>query len=189
MTLTSSKATAAGIRTSVVDVGGVPTELLEIDAVGSTSPDVQLLIIPGNPGAARFYVDFIQHLAQLMGGRAAVAAVSNLGMAPDLNPAGQVYDLAQQVDHKVALLQQRFTGPGRPPLVILAHSIGMCGWWRCVHLLVLGPSWAHQACMGLTARALLFPTWQVPTWQSMQPIVWTSAIALALRLHLLQTPE
>ncbi|KAI3433520.1 hypothetical protein D9Q98_003330 [Chlorella vulgaris] len=162
MTITSSKATAAGICTTVVDVGGVPTELLEIDAVGTASPDVQLLIIPGNPGAAPFYVDFMQHLAQLMGGRAAVATVSNLGMAADLNPAGQVYDLAQQVDHKVALLQQRFTGPGRPPLVILAHSIGAYMAIHATHRLDLGDCTGAAVAPAPNARMTAASEWDWP---------------------------
>jgi len=36
----------------------------------------------------------------------------------------QLYTLEQQVAHKAALLSAHFLRPGRPPLLILAHSIG-----------------------------------------------------------------
>lgn len=43
-----------------------------------------------------------------------------------LTPPGRVFSLEEQIQHKVALLRQHFVGAGRPPLVILGHSIG--GW-------------------------------------------------------------
>jgi hypothetical protein len=43
-----------------------------------------------------------------------------------LTPPGRVFSLEEQIEHKLALLRERLVGPGRPPLVILAHSIGGC---------------------------------------------------------------
>jgi hypothetical protein len=67
------------ITSSVWQVEGHPTEVLELPAARST-PEVQLLIIAGNPGAAPFYRPFMRHLSETLGGRAAVTAISNLGM-------------------------------------------------------------------------------------------------------------
>jgi hypothetical protein len=37
----------------------------------------------------------------------------------------QVYDLKQQVEHKAAFLRERMLLPGRPPVLLLGHSIGV----------------------------------------------------------------
>lgn len=110
-------------------VGGHPTELLELPATACERPDVQLLVMPGNPGAALYYTSFMRELHSRLHGRASVHAVSNLGMdSQGLTPRGRVHSLQEQVEHKAALLRERYVGEGRPPLVLLAHSIGE--WWR-----------------------------------------------------------
>ena len=38
----------------------------------------------------------------------------------------QVYDLKQQVQHKAAFLNDLMLLPGRPPVLLLGHSIGPC---------------------------------------------------------------
>ena len=43
-----------------------------------------------------------------------------------LSPRGRVFSLEGQVEHKAALLRQHFVGQGRPPLVVMGHSIGGC---------------------------------------------------------------
>lgn len=72
--------TAPDLRASVWDVGGLATEVLELPATSTGGPEVQLLVIPGNPGAASFYVPFMRALHDRLRGRATVLAVSNLGM-------------------------------------------------------------------------------------------------------------
>lgn len=58
---------------------GQRTEVLELQAA-QPAPAVQLLIIPGNPGAASFYTPFMRSLHAQLRGRAAIACASNLGM-------------------------------------------------------------------------------------------------------------
>lgn len=67
------------IVASVWQVNGHPTEVLKLPATNDP-PDVQLLIIAGNPGAAPFYTPFLRQLSGRLGGCAAVTAISNLGM-------------------------------------------------------------------------------------------------------------
>jgi hypothetical protein len=67
------------VATAVWEVAGQRTEVLELQAA-QPAPEVQLLIIPGNPGAASFYTPFMRSLHAQLRGRAAVCCVSNLGM-------------------------------------------------------------------------------------------------------------
>ena len=44
---------------------------------------LQILVWPGNPGAAGYYVPFMEAVSQALEGHASVAAVSNLGQCTD----------------------------------------------------------------------------------------------------------
>ena len=46
--------------------------------------------------------------------------------AQGLTQPGVVHSLEDQIQHKLALLREHCSAPGRPPLVLLGHSIG--GW-------------------------------------------------------------
>lgn len=65
----------------------------------------------------------MQQLHSTFDGAADVLAVSHLGHDGDNLSRGSVWGLDDQVQHKVQLLRQ-LMAPGRPPVVILAHSIG-----------------------------------------------------------------
>ncbi|KAK9825444.1 hypothetical protein WJX81_000071 [Elliptochloris bilobata] len=86
-----------------------------------------VLLIPGNPGIAGYYIPFLRYLKRsLLPHRADVFTCSYIGHTRQ-GLAGQqskLYTLEQQVKHKVALLSSHFLRPGRPPLLIFAHSIG-----------------------------------------------------------------
>ncbi|KAG2448093.1 hypothetical protein HYH02_007117 [Chlamydomonas schloesseri] len=113
------------------DVGGVRTELLGIEA--STGPErLQVLVIPGNPGSAALYVPFMAHLHALLGGHAHILAASHAGHDGFSHHGGQVWDLAEQVAHKAALLRQVALAPGRPPLLVVAHSVGAAMMLRAI---------------------------------------------------------
>ena len=73
------------VTAAVWEVAGQRTEVLELQAA-QPAPAVQLLIIPGNPGAANFYTPFMQSLHASLRGRAAVACISNLGMVSSGRP-------------------------------------------------------------------------------------------------------
>lgn len=103
------------------DVGRYPTDLWGLQA---TRPaQAQVLVVPGNPGCAAFYRKFMQQLHTAFGGAADVMAVSHVGHDADNIIQGAVWALDCQVDHKAQLLQE-LMAPGKPPVIILAHSIG-----------------------------------------------------------------
>ncbi|PNH01886.1 hypothetical protein TSOC_012188 [Tetrabaena socialis] len=105
------------------DVGGARTELLGIDAEIGHPARLQVLVIPGNPGSAALYVPFMVSLHGQLGGHAHILAASHAGHDGFSQHGGQVWDLAEQVAHKVALL--RYVVEWRSqPLLVVAHSIG-----------------------------------------------------------------
>jgi pimeloyl-ACP methyl ester carboxylesterase len=117
---------------------------------GAGEPQLQILVVPGNPGNAGFYQYFMRRLYAVFDGRVDVVAVSHLGhdtvdrgsqvgsrgRTPHTCPAAQqqadwlplplpqVWGLEDQIQHKVDFLRQHLLLPGRPPVVVLAHSIG-----------------------------------------------------------------
>lgn len=83
-----------------------------------------------------------------------------------LTPAGRVFSLEEQIEHKAALLRERFVGAGRPPLVILGHSIGKlwlgltCSAWRWLpafQFLMPGHGRLKQAQTGSSAHCHPLP--------------------------------
>lgn len=103
------------------EVGKFPTELIGVQA--TQTPAAQLLVVPGNPGYAGFYAHFMHQLHGAFNGAADVLAVSHVGHDAEDISRGAVWGLGCQVQHKAQLVRE-LTSPGRPPLVILAHSIG-----------------------------------------------------------------
>uniref|UniRef100_A0A383V4Q4 AB hydrolase-1 domain-containing protein n=1 Tax=Tetradesmus obliquus TaxID=3088 RepID=A0A383V4Q4_TETOB len=94
-------------------------------ACSSSKPLLQLLVVPGNPGFCGFYDEFMLQLAQLFGRHNVdIMAVSHAGHDSAGLSQGKVWCLDSQIQHKVALLKEHVLAPGRPPAVILAHSIG-----------------------------------------------------------------
>ncbi|BDA41944.1 probable lipid droplet-associated hydrolase [Coccomyxa sp. Obi] len=84
----------------------------------------QALVIPGNPGAAAYYTPFMQRLFEAFGGGIDIYSLSQLGHDQYGLNTGRVFNLREQIQHKVAFLKERMLLPGRPPIVILGHSIG-----------------------------------------------------------------
>lgn len=64
-------------------------------------PLVQILVLPGNPGIAAFYVPFIEGLAShpAWGGRALVLAMSYKGHEPNPKAPGKVSQLTKRPIH------------------------------------------------------------------------------------------
>ncbi|KAG2492005.1 hypothetical protein HYH03_009735 [Edaphochlamys debaryana] len=114
----------AAVWTRYVDVGGVRSELWGLDASTSGPPALQVVVVPGNPGTAAFFRPFMSRLHAALGGRARVLALSQAGHDGGHHHEGRVWSLAEQVAHKVAFLRGHVLGPGRPPAVLVGHSIG-----------------------------------------------------------------
>jgi pimeloyl-ACP methyl ester carboxylesterase len=117
---TAQKHLTANMWQAKYSVGRYPTEAWGMQ---SPQPRMQVLVLPGNPGSACWYRVFMQQLFAAFNGSADVMAVSHVGHDCENISSGAVWGLDCQVQHKVELLQE-LTTPGRPPLVVLAHSIG-----------------------------------------------------------------
>ncbi|GAB4815405.1 hypothetical protein N2152v2_002451 [Parachlorella kessleri] len=110
-------------REEVRRIGGHDTEVLHIEP--TSEPQLQVFVVPGNPGKAHYYVPFMQSLHELLSGRASVTAISQLGMdGHQLTPLGKVFSLEDQITHKADFLREQLLGHGRPPVVVVSHSIG-----------------------------------------------------------------
>eukprot|EP00798_Chlamydomonas_sp_ICE-L_P020743 gene20743-27562_t len=113
------------ILDSFVDVKGACTEVLTIHATDGP-PQFQVLVVPGNPGNASFYKPFIHFLHQEFEGHAEILSISHPGhdKGPQNTPHGKLWDLKEQVQHKVDFMREYCLKPGKPPLIVAAHSIG-----------------------------------------------------------------
>ncbi|KAL4431008.1 hypothetical protein ABPG75_006264 [Micractinium tetrahymenae] len=161
-TATTAATASPELRRSVWDVAGQPTEVLELPAV-CEQPDVHLVVVPGNPGAAPYYEPFMLALHRQLGGRCAISCPSNLGMdCRGLTPRGRVYSLEEQTAHKQALLRERYAGPGRPPVVMLGHSIGTYMCIHALHRLERGDSSASSRAEVAALDAVAAREWEHP---------------------------
>lgn len=98
------------------------TGLLASSSAGCTYGNIATeahvgLLLTCTPGAPNGHVQheacYVHHPASCLAGHD----------SQDLS-GGQVWCLNTQVDHKVQLMKQHVMAPGKPPAVILAHSIG-----------------------------------------------------------------
>jgi len=125
---------------TVVDVAGEPTEVIETfegedgglggSETSSAAPDLDVVIFPGNPGSALFYIPYMQSLHATLKkdfGRVRCRAVSHLGHSRDIYKAA-FYTLEDQVVHKQRFLEKVYSGEkgdkAGSSLLVVGHSIG-----------------------------------------------------------------
>lgn len=76
-------------------------------------------------GSALYYDQFMRHLSHAFHGRVDVMAMSHAGHSPTVpNPSCQLWSLEEQVVHLKDFLEEHVLIPGRPPLILMGHSIG-----------------------------------------------------------------
>ncbi|TYZ58901.1 hypothetical protein PybrP1_009505 [[Pythium] brassicae (nom. inval.)] len=110
-----------------VDVGdGVLTQSLVYHAVpdGDTQSDVLVLLLPGNPGIAHFYLPLMRELVQRHGRRHEVRCLSNAGHFMPHRNGDREFSFQEQIAHKCAYVRQRVAANPTLRLVIICHSIG-----------------------------------------------------------------
>ncbi|KAK3895159.1 hypothetical protein Pcinc_001125 [Petrolisthes cinctipes] len=110
-----------------ISVRGCPTEVLTLGQTLSENPSNLILIIPGNPGITSYYTDFMETIYDGMGKTHSVWIVSHAGhcISPHLSiwpDTEQVYSLKQQIDHKIAFLEDYL--PQGSNITLVGHSIG-----------------------------------------------------------------
>lgn len=145
---------SANVTRHKVVVRGCPTEVLCVGQSLLDTPENVVLFIPGNPGVASYYTNAMQNLYTLLGGSHAVWTVSHAGHClalPSLWPGYQhVYDLEQQVEHKVAFLEDHL--PQGTRVTLVGHSIG------CHIILRLLNHFENSPNVMVSRSFLLFPT-------------------------------
>ena len=156
----------------VEDVNGVPTHVFTLNS--STRNRTLLLVIPGSPGMGHFYIPFATRLFQRGGGAYDVAVVSHAGHSPGVaKPRGSGdaverdwYSLEDQIDHKMAYIEQQAVD--KDSLFLVGHSIGCYMILKMLQL--LAPERVKKAIF-------LFPTIEkmalTPNGQFMSPLFTT----------------
>jgi pimeloyl-ACP methyl ester carboxylesterase len=102
-------------------VNGKFTELL---CVESRKPELNVLIIPGNPGVVSFYEDFVKYLWHFLDGKASITVICHLGHTLDKSKELQLFTLSDQIEHKINFLEQQKDSDNTTPWVLIGHSIG-----------------------------------------------------------------
>ncbi|CAO2181678.1 unnamed protein product [Urochloa humidicola] len=101
-------------------VSSFATELLEIR---SKEPSLHVLVIPGNPGIAAFYKDFVEALYEDLGGQASITVVGHISHSQKDSEHGRLFSLHEQIDHKVDFIEQELQH-SEQSIVLVGHSIG-----------------------------------------------------------------
>ncbi|XP_034694699.1 lipid droplet-associated hydrolase isoform X2 [Vitis riparia] len=101
-------------------VSGYTTELLDIHA---EEPKLHVLFIPGNPGVASFYKDFVESLYELLGGSVSVTAIGHVSHTKKNWEHGRLFSLQDQIDHKMDFIQHELKNIDAP-ILLVGHSIG-----------------------------------------------------------------
>jgi len=115
-------AASTNLHSRTVLVTSIPTQVITVPA-STRHAQLQVVVIPGNPGTASFYTAFMLMLHERFSGQATVLAVSHAGHEEG-SPADKAWTLECQVQHKLDFLLQHVLLPGRPPAVLVCHSIG-----------------------------------------------------------------
>ncbi|CAL4972045.1 unnamed protein product [Urochloa decumbens] len=99
-------------------VSSFATELLEIK---SKEPSLHVLVIPGNPGIAAFYKDFVEALYENLGGQASVTAVGHISHSQKDSEHGRLFSMHEQIDHKVDFIEQELQHSERSIVLVNFH--------------------------------------------------------------------
>ena len=160
----------------VVDVVGIPTHVycrraqqtLTATRVSSSS---LVMVIPGSPGMAHFYIPFVDRLFELCDGRSQVCVVGQAGHSPGVAKEADSlgrdwYSLEDQIAHKIAFLREYAVG--KNAVYLIGHSIGC---YMILHMLDQLPEDVVKKAI------LLFPTIErmseTPNGQQQTPLFTT----------------
>ena len=107
------------------DVNGVPTHVFCLKS--NIKNDALLLIVPGSPGMAHFYIPFAARLFELGRGAYDVSVVSHAGHSPGITKSMDSlgrdwYSLEDQLAQKMAYIEEQ--AADKDVLYLVGHSIG-----------------------------------------------------------------
>lgn len=115
-----------GVWHKVQIFGGHPTEMYGInqDANVGEVENLQVIVVPGNPGAISFYTPFLKYLHSMLKGHPRVIGVSFLGHESGIHLHGKrAFSLQEQIAHKEAVLWG-LCGAFKGKTIVIGHSIG-----------------------------------------------------------------
>ncbi|XP_071524363.1 lipid droplet-associated hydrolase [Panulirus ornatus] len=136
-------------------VRGHPTEVLSLGQSLDENPKSIILIIPGNPGVASYYVSFMQAIYSHLSNKHAVWTISHAGhcCTSDISfwpDDSHVYNLKDQINHKISFIQDYV--PREARITLIGHSIG------CHIILKILKSFKPHSEVTIAKNYLLFPT-------------------------------
>ncbi|KAG7168897.1 lipid droplet-associated hydrolase-like [Homarus americanus] len=146
---------AASVARHEVLVRGRPTEVLTLGQSINENPENIILIIPGNPGLASYYIRFMETIHASLKSTHALWTVSHAGhchtshmtYCPDTI---HVYNLEDQIAHKIAFIQDHI--PKGAKVTLVGHSIG------CQIILRILKYFESNSEVAVVKNYLLFPT-------------------------------
>ncbi|KAL0910499.1 hypothetical protein M5K25_021488 [Dendrobium thyrsiflorum] len=108
-------------------VSGFSTELVEVE---SEEAYLNVVVIPGNPGVASFYKDFVEALYEQLGGCASITAIGHISHSRQDTAYGRMFSLQEQINHKVGFIKELQNK--HLPIILIGHSIGS---YVCIEVL------------------------------------------------------
>lgn len=109
--------------------GGAQTQSIVYHALpdtasGELQSNVLVLILPGNPGLAHYYLPLMRALVQRHGRRHEVRCMSHTGHFMPWKNNGRAFSFQEQIEHKCTYLRGRIAANPALRLVLICHSIG-----------------------------------------------------------------
>lgn len=119
-------------RTDSTIVGGLDTDVMSISATSGhgkggnskADPALILIVIPGNPGIPDFYAEYMKTVSQASKGIVDVRCVAHLGHTSYGKNKGRVFNLEEQVAHKVGYVNQVLKDHPTSKIALAGHSVG-----------------------------------------------------------------
>jgi len=118
----STEVTAVSMTTRIVSLLGIATDVYSLSA--SRPSRLHIVVVPGNPGCAQFYIPFVQKLHTQLDGGAHVHTLSYAGHELDGSNGGTVYPLSCQAPHKLAFVEELQRDHTDAEFVLFGHSLG-----------------------------------------------------------------
>lgn len=86
--------------------------------------DVLILIVPGNPGIAHFYLPLMREIVTRHGRRHEVRSISHAGHFMPWKNNGREFTFQEQIEHKFNYVRHRIVENPNLKLILIGHSIG-----------------------------------------------------------------
>eukprot|EP00002_Diphylleia_rotans_P029727 TRINITY_DN6072_c0_g1_i1.p1 TRINITY_DN6072_c0_g1~~TRINITY_DN6072_c0_g1_i1.p1 ORF type:complete len:491 (-),score=98.56 TRINITY_DN6072_c0_g1_i1:142-1614(-) len=133
-----------------IPISGVATDVFRLRPMSTASSQspVKIVFIPGNPGILDFYVPYLRQLHSVFMNHD-VFAVGHLGHNTVNRGSSQLFNLEQQIQHKISFLQSIVDEDASSRFILIGHSIGA---YMCLKVM------ERSTDIRVLRSLLLFPT-------------------------------